>query len=70
MVELAIGLEFVKDVDKNWKKHIQSLDRDNTKENTDEIFEDFKNRKYNKTRIQNKEDDSYWDYWKKRYFLE
>jgi hypothetical protein len=69
VVELAIGLDFVKDVDKNWKKHVQSLDRDKTDEENIEIFSDYKVKNYNKTRIQNKENEYYWDYWKKRYWL-
>ena len=67
VVELTIGLDFVKEVDKNWKKHIKSLDRDMTDEDIKGIFDyNIKNHDY-KTRIQNEKTDSYWDYWKKKY---
>jgi len=69
VVELAIGLDFVKNIDKNWKKHIQSLDRNITDEESTEIFDYSKKNQYNKTKIQKEDNDPYWDYWKKRYWL-
>ena len=41
---MSIGLDFVKNIDKNWKKHVRSLDR--VKEETiiekNDSFTDFK----------------------------
>ena len=71
-MRVTIGLNFVKKVDKNWKKHVQSLDRINEDENNSEIFNIFKEFKNKNNSIDiddDKSDWDYWDFWKKRYSL-
>jgi hypothetical protein len=71
VVRLTIGLNFVKKVDKNWKKHVQSLDRMIEERNNSEIyiFRQYNN-KIKENNINNdKSDWDYWDFWKKRYLL-
>lgn len=71
VVIMSIGLDFVKNVDKNWKKHIQSLDRSNDEiktENTD-IFLDYKENIPLKNYENKDQDFDFWSYWKKRYTI-
>jgi hypothetical protein len=64
---MSIGLGFVKNVDKNWRKHIQSLDRLNEErkdENVDAFLEFKDNIMLNNYKDTNEEFD-FWSYWKK-----
>ena len=68
---MSIGLDFVKNIDKNWKKHVQSLDR--VKEETIiekiDYFKKLKNNNISKN-IENEDLNlDYWSYWKKRYSI-
>ena len=68
---MSIGLDFVKNIDKNWKKHVRSLDR--VKEETiiekNDSFTDFKENIMLK-KFENEElDFDFWSYWKKRYSI-
>ena len=68
---MSIGLDFVMNKDKNWKKHIKSLDRidDDLKNNNSIKFKQFENKSI-KQNIENKNIDfDYWNYWKKKYFI-
>ena len=68
---MSIGLDFVMNKDKNWKKHIKSLDRidDDLKNNNIIKFKQFENKSI-KQNIENKNIDfDYWNYWKKKYFI-
>lgn len=68
---MSIGLDFVKNVDKNWKKHVQSLDSSNDEiktENTD-IFLDYKENITQKNYENKDQDFDFWSYWKKRYSI-
>lgn len=68
---MSIGLDFVKNVDKNWKKHVQSLDSSNDEiktENTD-IFLDYKENITQKNYENKNQDFDFWSYWKKRYSI-
>jgi hypothetical protein len=68
---MSIGLDFVKDVDKNWKKHIQSLDRsiDEIKTEKADIFLDNKENIPLKNDEKKDQDFDFWGYWKKRYSI-
>ena len=57
--------------DKNWKKHIKSLDRidDDLKNNNSIKLKQFENKSI-KQNIENKNIDfDYWNYWKKKYLI-
>ena len=64
---LTIGLDFVRKVDKNWKKHVQSLDRINEEINNSEIkiFKKFDDESKLINLNGEKSDWDYWDFWKK-----
>ncbi len=66
---MSIGLDYVKNIDKNWKKHVQSLDRVKEETIIEEIdhFKKFKNNNISKN-IENENLD-YWIFWKKRYSI-
>jgi len=68
---MSIGLDFVKDVDKNWKKHIQSLDRSNDEIKTEnnDIFLDHKENITNKNYENKDQGFDFWSYWKKKYSI-
>jgi hypothetical protein len=68
VVKLSLGLDFVKEVDKNWKNRIKSLDRTNDEDVTIDKIEKPKKEKQFETKLNNDKPD-YWDYWKKRYWL-
>jgi hypothetical protein len=66
---MSIGLDFVKKIDKNWDKHLISIDN-----MTDEgFFEKLNHRKdeeYKKSDDINVEKNlDYWKFWKKRYSI-
>lgn len=70
-MKMSVGLDFVKNIDKNWKKHIQSLDR--VKEEIiiekNDSFTDFKENIMLK-KFENEDlDFDFWSYWKKRYSI-
>ena len=68
---MSIGLDFVKNIDKNWKKHVRSLDRVKEETIIEEIdyFKKFKNNNISKN-IENEDlNVDYWSYWKKRYSI-
>lgn len=72
VVRVSIGLDFVMNKDKNWRKHIKSLDRTNEEESKN--YDIFKIEKFEKKtieqNIENKNlDFDYWNYWKKRYLI-
>ncbi len=69
VVKMAIGLDFVKNIDRNWKKRLISIDR-----MKDDIYFDKSNLRHiediaesNSTNIENNED--FWEFWKKRYYI-
>ncbi|MCJ2513715.1 MAG: hypothetical protein LN408_04645 [Candidatus Thermoplasmatota archaeon] len=69
---MSIGLDFVKEIDKHWEKHVQSLDR--VKENETKIEKiDLTNKFKDYKKPENKDDENldwnYWAYWKKRYSI-
>ena len=68
---MSIGLDFVKGIDKQWRKRLKSLDffKDEG-EPIDKIFTSKEpvNHKYLNFEDENSEWD-YWDYWKKKYSI-
>ena len=71
---MAIGLDFVKKVDKQWKKHINSEIIEKKGTTIDSLLEDI-DKEDNTYKEDNKEEISdrskdMWNYWKNRYFIE
>ena len=68
---MSIGLDFVKNVDRNWKNRLKSIDRmQNHYE--EKMFEpNLKNYRFDVelTNIEEKPEIDYWKYWKKKYSI-
>ena len=69
MVKLSIGLDFVKNVDNNWKKRLISIDSIKEESNFEKINIKYNNNEDKKYSIYEKPDYDHWQYWKKRYFI-
>ena len=69
---MSIGLDFVKDIDKHWKRHVQSLDRVKEEEIENEkiyLFKKFKDYRLPKNKDNEDSDWDYWSYWKNKYSI-
>jgi hypothetical protein len=69
VVYLSIGLDFVKNIDKNWQKHLISIDR-----MKDEKYSHKKNYTNSKDLTKSKtsnieKNHDFWEFWKKRYLI-
>ena len=68
---MSIGLDFVKEIDKQWRKRLQSLDF--LKEEGEKIDKIFIAKEPTDNKYLNYEDENsewdYWDYWKKKYSI-
>ena len=72
--QMAIGLDFVKKVDKQWKKHINSEIIEKKGMTIDSLIEDT-DKEDNSYKEDNKEEQldrskEMWNYWKNRYFID
>ena len=71
MDELSIGLDFVKNVDKNWKNRLKSIDK--MQNNYEDIStKPFFNNLRDNFELKNITEESqidYWQYWKKKYSI-
>ena len=64
---MSIGLDFVKKVDKDWKKHVKPLDLTPDKIRIMEDHDDFTEEDEVTTEMEHDRDKFFWKYWKNYY---
>jgi hypothetical protein len=69
VVELSIGLDFVKNIDKNWNNRLISIDRMDENENYEKTKIEYNKDIVKENIISEKSDNDFWSYWKKRYSI-
>jgi hypothetical protein len=69
VVKLSIGLDFVKNIDNNWKKRLVSIDFMKEENNFEKINIKYNNDENKSNIIYEKPEYDYWQYWKKRYSI-
>jgi hypothetical protein len=69
---MAIGIDFVKKIDRNWEKHIKKHKIENIAFSNEKFRDDVNkiNKKNNEINSQILDyEQNLWDYWKKRYYF-
>jgi hypothetical protein len=69
VINLSIGLDFVKNIDKNWQKNLISIDR--MRDENYSYKKNYSNKEYliKSKEINNEKNHDFWEFWKKRYLI-
>lgn len=66
---MSIGLDFVKNIDKNWHKHIISIDRIKDERYFNKTIYRYKEDFVKSNPSENEKNNDFWEFWKKRYLI-